>query len=398
MNVSTKSDFNVEVVRITDVQPHPNADRLDCLTTTAGYPVLDVKGKYRVGDLAVYVPVDAIVPLSNPAFAFLATKPGQETARINARRLRGVYSEGLLISAVGLTRTGGPIQVGDNVQEALGIRKAHSAADLQEHFVFTERKHTTKAPKGMPVYGLDSLHRFADAISLGTPVVITEKIHGCNARYRFENGRLFVGSHKVMRGDSGSPFKNKVSALVRYVKGLFRKTRPNGGNNPDVSHGDIWWTIARQYDLAGRLSKYEGLTFYGEIYGKGLQVRGDVDFVYDSPDGLKFRVFDIWDDSKKAFLSEQDMTAVCTDVVLPMVPELYRGAWLGVEKTNERLAFTTNSNAFPWTYFGGVVVGYGPHIREGWVVRTDVDIADPNRKIFKYVSPEYKLLGAKENR
>lgn len=388
-NVSTRSDFNVEVVRITAVTAHPNADRLDILATTAGYPVLDTRGKYAVGDLAVYVPVDAIVPLSNPAFAFLGTKPGQTEARISARRLRGVYSEGLLVSIWTLDTMGRLIKdyphfkEGDNVQEKLGIRKHQSAADIRESAAPTAKRATSRAPKGMPIYGLDSLSRFPDAIPLGTPVVITEKIHGCNARYRYENGRLYVGSHKVMRGDSGSPFMNRVRALWRKARGLFRRTRKDGGNNPDVTHGDIWWRIAEEYNLKDALSHYPGLTFYGEIYGKSLQVRGGVDFVYDSPDGLAFRVFDIWDESKRAFLSFEDMKMLAFKCDLKISPVPYRGPWLDLQQTVE----CVNKAA---------MLPFGLHLREGWVVRTDVTESDPNRKTFKYVSPEYKLLGAKE--
>lgn len=383
-NTSTKSDFNVEVVRITAVTAHPNADRLDVLSTTAGYPVLDTRGKYAVGDLAVYVPVDAIVPLSNPAFAFLGTKPGQTEARISARRLRGVYSEGLLVQMPALPTD--LATLGVSMQEALGIRKYQSAADIREGAAPTAKRATFRAPKGMPIYGLDALSRFPDAIPLGAPVVITEKIHGCNARYRFEGRRLYVGSHKVMRGDSGSPFTNRLKALWRKVRGLFRVKRTGRGNNPDVTHGDIWWRIAEQYGLIERLKAYEGLTFYGEIYGKGLQVRGGVDFVYDSPDGLRFRVFDIWDESKRAFVSHTEMELILLDLGLYKAPALYYGNWTGIENTENNISSCGLSKAS----------SLARHLREGWVVRTDVTESDPNRKTYKYVSPEYKLLGAKE--
>jgi RNA ligase (TIGR02306 family) len=399
-NTETKSDFNVEVVRITDVKAHPNADRLEQYETTAGYPVLDTKGKYKVGDLAVYVPVDAIVPLSNPAFAFLRSKPEQETARIGARRLRGIYSEGLLISAEGLTRTGGPIQAGDNVQELLGITRYVNFFDERESKALRPR--APKPVKEMPVYGLDSLVRFKDAIPIGTPVVITEKIHGCNARYMFKDGRLFVGSHKVMRGDSGSPVKTIFTNAWRKarwnVNWLQRKlmraigletAEERGGNlNAIQEKGDIWWQIADQYDLKTKLANYPGLTFYGEIYGKGLQVRGGVDFCYDSPEGLKFRVFDIWDASNCRFLSDYEVVEICTPLGLRLAPELYTGPWKGLEETVKHL-----NGPGIYTNLGG-----SPHIREGWVVRTDVSEADPNRKTFKWVSPEYKLLGEEKSK
>src|SRR5574342_61778 len=157
MNESTKSDFNVEVVRITEVKAHPNADRLEQYETTAGYPVLDTKGKYKVGDLAVYVPVDAVVPLSNPAFAFLKSKPDQVTARIGARRLRGIYSEGLLVPMDALRgpdtvyvgrMNGSPLEPGDNVQELLGITRYVSFFEERESKAL--RPLTPKTVREMP--------------------------------------------------------------------------------------------------------------------------------------------------------------------------------------------------------------------------------------------------------
>jgi RNA ligase (TIGR02306 family) len=381
MNQSTKSDFNVEVVRITSVDKHPNADRLSIYQSTAGYPVVDRIDTFEVGDLAVYIPVDAIVPLNNPAFAFLKKREGQTEARIQAVRLRKVYSEGLLIPVTAeLTQY---VTVGQNVQETLGIRKFQSRDELLESLKpgRSGKKRGWWNVSGMPVYGLDSLARFQDAIKPGTPVVITEKIHGCNARYRYENGRLYVGSHKVMRGDTGSP-------VLGWFKRLWKRILNRG--HVESEHGDIWWRIAEQYQLKERLSKYPGLTFYGEIYGKGLQVRGGVDFCYDAPDGLKFRVFDIWDDKAGAFLPYTEMLKICS-TMLDTAPLLYRGPWRGNDGIIELAP-----NAFPWRFNNEVVVGMGPaHIREGYVIRTDVEMADKNRTALKYVSPEYKLLGGK---
>src|SRR5690606_37555525 len=69
---STKSEFNVEVVKIGEILPHPNADRLD-LAKFAGCTVVVKKDEFRAGDPAVHVPVDALVPVEHPAFRFLSS-------------------------------------------------------------------------------------------------------------------------------------------------------------------------------------------------------------------------------------------------------------------------------------------------------------------------------------
>ena len=86
------SDFNCEVVRVRDVQKHPDADTL-MVATANGNPVIFRTGDYAEGDLAAYVPVDAIVP-EGERFAFLG-----KHRRIRAKRLRGIFSMGLLTPA-----------------------------------------------------------------------------------------------------------------------------------------------------------------------------------------------------------------------------------------------------------------------------------------------------------
>ena len=61
------SEGAVQVVRIGPVRKHPNADTLSVTDIHGGYPVIFRTGDYHEGDLAVYVPVDSIVPAADPA-------------------------------------------------------------------------------------------------------------------------------------------------------------------------------------------------------------------------------------------------------------------------------------------------------------------------------------------
>jgi hypothetical protein len=57
------SIFKVEVVRINNVNPHPNADRLDIATFEGmAYQVITGKGNFKPGDLAFYFPIDSVIP------------------------------------------------------------------------------------------------------------------------------------------------------------------------------------------------------------------------------------------------------------------------------------------------------------------------------------------------
>ena len=110
------SDFNCEVVRVRDVAKHPEADTL-MVATANGNPVIFRTGDYQEGDLAAYVPVDAIVP-EGERFAFLG-----KHRRIRAKRLRGIFSMGLLTPVEPGWEEGQP------VAEALGITKYDPSED-----------------------------------------------------------------------------------------------------------------------------------------------------------------------------------------------------------------------------------------------------------------------------
>ena len=85
---------------IKEVIPHPNADRLE-LIQILGYQCVSEKGLHKAGDRVIYVQPDNILP-DNLEWAegFRKYAP----SRIKAIRLRGEYSEGILVkpSAVGM--------------------------------------------------------------------------------------------------------------------------------------------------------------------------------------------------------------------------------------------------------------------------------------------------------
>jgi RNA ligase (TIGR02306 family) len=394
---STLSDFNVEIVRVSCIEKHPNADKLDIVWLHGmpgkGIPVIVRKGDFQINSPALFVPVDAIVPLSNPTFAFLATREGQTVARVKAKKLRGVYSEGLLVP-VSTDKYDLSYELGEQDRPGvidpalLGITKYVSPADLAEQHRAANQPKTKKerllreaATKIMPVYGVDSGKRFPDAIPEGATVVVTEKIHGCNARYLYKDGRLYVGSHRTMRGVTRHRFVEYMLRLkLRFLRAIGR------GQRTDLfeSNGDVWWEIAEKYNLKEKLASLPNHVVYGEIYGKGLQKRGGVNFLYDASGEHRFRVFDIFDTQTKTFLAYKEMREKCYELGLDTVPLVNWGG------------HSPPSDYERW--FGGssyLCLAY-PHIREGVVVRTDVDQRDPDRRILKFVSEAYKLLGAND--
>src|SRR5271157_2398245 len=58
-------NHQVLIVRIPEPRVHPNADTLELLDIL-GYQVVAKKGNFKVGDLAVFIQPDSVVPQTAP--------------------------------------------------------------------------------------------------------------------------------------------------------------------------------------------------------------------------------------------------------------------------------------------------------------------------------------------
>jgi RNA ligase (TIGR02306 family) len=402
-----KTEFQVRIVRIGDVQKHPGADTLS-LVDVEGYPVVIKTGAFQRGDLAVYVPVDAIVPTSRPEFAFLAEGKATKTEhRIKAARLRGIFSMGLLVpvppeiaetvkaKALSFTArweegqptiwtTGSPFteDPGIDVAAVMGITKYIPESERRALMrannpqAKKEAKRVKNQPQ-LPVYGLDPFRKYKGALKTDEEVVITEKIHGCNARFAFVKGRLWVGSHKAMRGATRHRAMEFVERLKLKLMSLLNLRHRA---HTLAEHGDIWWQVAENYGLKEKLKEKPNFILYGEIYGDGLQ-----DLSYDAPDQVRFRAFDVYDMEKKRFLDWKDFMSFIIEIGLDpindVVPVEYVGPW-------DDLA----QNVFPEQANKGKS-SLADHLVEGFVIKPTTERFDPRvgRVALKLVGEGYLL-------
>lgn len=319
------SDFHVTVVRINSIEKHPNADCLG-ITKIYDYPVIIRLGEFQEAELVAYLPIDAVVP-DEPQWAFL-----EGHRRIKAKKLRGVYSQGMLAKL-----PNGPWKEGDDVQEILKITR-YVPPPPSVKFGLCEA-----APLGwsFPSYtDVESHRRFPNIIQDHEFVVITEKIHGANARFTHDGERLWVGSHHQIR-------KNDAN---------------------------IYWDIVNKLDLTTKLAKSPKKVVFGEIYGNVQSLRYGVQ-------GYDFRVFDILDLHTGRYLDFELARDLAVNLDLPWVPVLYNGPW---RKSLVDLAE------------GKSCVPGANHIKEGWVVRPVQERWDPTigRVVLKRHSEEF-LLKAK---
>jgi hypothetical protein len=138
------------------------------------------KGQFKIGDLAVYIPLEAMVPMDKPQFQGLGIKTEKSLYRVKAIRLRGTYSEGLLVpyAYFGATAFADQESIGKDMSAEWGIVK-YEEPEIPTAIQGTVKSQQDKDITWAPKYNVENLLKNRNAISEGVEVVVTEKIHGC---------------------------------------------------------------------------------------------------------------------------------------------------------------------------------------------------------------------------
>lgn len=261
-----KSNHKANVVQITEIKPHNNADTL-AIIPVGEYQVVVKKDELKIGDLCVYIQPDSVVPQTKP-FKFLWENyegldgiVPEKRRRITVRKFRGEWSEGLLLSVRDLLPTndrviGWDYEVGTDVSDIIGI--THYDPDKGKETT----AHNERAPKkkrGLPrslrgwfwyilhfigiygqggdsvsgwntedgavyapVYDIEALKNYANAFEPGEEVIVTEKIHGSNARYLFLDGHMYAGSRTQWKSESSNCIWRKALKTNPAIEGWCR--------------------------------------------------------------------------------------------------------------------------------------------------------------------------------
>lgn len=238
------STHSVNVIEIADVRPHPNAERLE-IVPVGGWQAVVKKGQFKPGDKAVYIEPDYMVPTSREEFSFLA-KSGRDRHRLKAVRLRGELSYGLLIPP---PQSVASMPVGSNVMSDLEVSRWEPEVKLtMADELPQDQWPETFAPK----FDVESYEKFPHVIANGERVIVTEKVHGANARYTFVNGIFHQGSRQRWLIPDGGHIWARAAAA-----------------NPNIR---VW------------LEANPGVVLYGEVFGNVQSLtyglgKGEVRFI-----------------------------------------------------------------------------------------------------------------------
>lgn len=365
------STFTCQARRI-QIEVHPNADAIE-LARVDDYLSIIRKGEYRSGDLAVYIPEQAIVPEEVLLALGLYEKDedgspkryendnlagglaGGAGNRVKAIRLRGVVSQGLLYSPAGIE-----LEEGQDYAATLGISKWVPSVPTDMSGTLIPQTQLSSFTE------IENIKAYPDVLREGEPVVATEKVHGTCSVYALDlqSGELAVSS----------------KGFAKQGLGILDEREWNGSSK------NLYWRAAHQHGLPAKLKALaellgseakETVTLYGETYG--VQ-----DLRYGTDTGEPgFIAFDLFIDG--SYIDYERFVALADAVGLERAPVLYEGPF---------------SLETIWAAASGQeqVSGRELNIREGVVIRPlkerhDLELG---RVILKAVSDDYLLRKNKD--
>lgn len=312
MSPINSGTFSVDIVTIKSIEKHENADTLS-ICKIYDYNVIVKNGQFKVGDKAVYIPVDSVLPSENQ-YAFVwenKPNPSPKQRRVRAKRLRGVFSEGLLMP---IDDTLKDIPEGTDVASLLNITKYEPQEEINFKAgndigmnwwqKFKKRYFPNWLLKFFPVIknkrpswfieypSVQNIKKYKNVIPGDSYVLIEMKIHGTNMAFAYKDKKFWISSHHCMR---------------------------------KLDEKNIWGEAAIRLNLKEKAKIFPNYIFFGELYGHNVQKGFDY--------GLKqrsFILYDIYDTSKNEYLGWRDVRSVAGVLNLNVPDTLYIGPWENV--------------------------------------------------------------------
>ncbi len=214
------------IEQITNIKPILGADLIE-LVEVQGWNVVVTKGDYKVGDLCVYIPIDTQINPTIKGFERFATKSGG-LVRVNTKKIRGVYSQGLVMGYIDfdqsakleLVRFWNVENIGADVSEYIGVTKF--SKDIPE-------VNSSLTTRPFPSHIIDktdedNLRSKKECLKelIGKPIYITKKMDGSSMSIiKRSDSEVLVCSRNLIVELSHPMYqfyKSKLAAIIEQME------------------------------------------------------------------------------------------------------------------------------------------------------------------------------------
>ena len=245
------------VQKITGTSPIEGADRIEIANVLGWQCVTQKSNNFKPGDLVVYFEIDSLIPIK-PWSQFLQKKPEQTEARLKTIKLKGQFSQGLILPLSAIELNGKPLEVekfneGDDLTELLEIKKwePEIPAQLRGQIVglfpgFVSKTDETRIQSCPSVLEKNK----------GLVCFVTEKVDGSS-----------ITVFRVPRDTPGLPVKYLENNEDEWIFGVCSR-------NLCVARAEdnAFWKAVEMLDLKSKLESYgKPIVLQGELYGQGVQ-------------------------------------------------------------------------------------------------------------------------------
>lgn len=388
----------VSIKTITDLQPIPEADRIETATIDGGWKVVVKKQEFEVGDKCLYFEIDSILPTQDPRFSFLDKDAKNfdwgRGARLRTIKLKKQISQGL---ALPLKPFQYEINSKKDLTEIIGVRK------WEDSDTVPEQENTNKKQQGKFLRSLAKfMPRFISGRYLGFVASLYKKTKGDFPSFvsrtdqlRCQNFSGFFKNEENLKsinfevtiksdGSSLTVYKNKsdigicsrnMTVWKKAQYGLFKRLL--GFKSNQIKLDSNFTRVAAKTNIVEALEKLNlNIAVQGEMVGPG--VNGNRAFLKD----FEYHIFDIFDIDKQCYVGHNERL----DILIQLFKNGYKGGIVHevAFDTLENLGLTSIEKCLKFAET--VKVPGNDNIVEGVVFKS----AD-GKISFKAVSNEYLL-------
>lgn len=379
MKLTQSAEANINylaaVIRVNKILPHPNADRIEILDVFSNNIIVQ-KGQYKIGDLAVYFPVESAINLEFLAYHNLLDNPDlnkdQKTkgffgkkGRVRALSMRSVPSQGFVLpvdkvaefygASIDIFKEGEEF---DSIDDKILLKKYVPGIVSQQNapkekkikipswidktiglfprsirtvlYSRVNAYYKSKEPAGIKSlivpgqfefhYDTPQLGRNAFILKPSDVITIGVKMHGTSAIIC----NLLCG--KQLSFKDKLAYKLGVNIRRKEYKHIYSSRSVIKNTRSGEYTSDVWGKHAEE--LNGKIPA--GISLYGEIVGwSGNDKCIQKNYDYGVARGeSEFRVYRITHTSDKGNVLEFDWTMIqdfCDEYGLETVPVYYHG-------------------------------------------------------------------------
>lgn len=361
------STFKVPLTTILKITEHNNAERLE-LAWVYGFQVIVQKGKYKIGDKVIYIPIDSLLPVWLEDIVFpKGSKITLHHHRVRQIKIRKLASQGMLIDPQDVISKVNPeyLTLEQDLAAVLEVTKYEPPQRVNTSTKpGTPRNRPLENPRFHKYGGIDNIKWFPTFFD-NEEVVIQEKLHGSNCRASYS--------------------KTSANTLWKKIMKFFRRLPEYeycyGSNNVQLQERksysgfygeDVYGAVLKKIEAFQKLKP--GETVYGELIGPGIQKNYD----YGHTDH-NFVLFDVKverEDGSQEYLNPEETEAFAKERGFDFVPVLYRGIF------NQELAKQLS--------MGPSIYNSKQKIREGVVIKARSQYSEfSSKRALKLISEDY---------